>query len=291
MLRRIAITGLFLALLGAAAILILRPDLPERRLDGLGGDAERGAYLARLGGCFACHTDSGGGGKTLAGGAGIETPFGVFFGPNITMHEEDGIGAWSFEDFTRAVAEGISPAGEHYFPVFPFAHYSRFSDRQLADLWAAFRTVPPVAGKAPPNEVAFPFNQRILMGPWKAFFAEFGPLDPDPSRSAAWNRGRFLAEGPGHCGACHTPRNLFGGPKRSAAFVGGIGPDGEKIPAITRDALFAAGYDEDELALALRTGLMPEGDSFGGSMGEVVSGATRFWNGDDLRAIATYLLE
>lgn len=291
MLRRLAMMGLVAALLGAAAILLLRPDLPERQLAGLTGDAKHGAYLARLGGCFGCHTDAKGGGKVLAGGAGIETPFGTFYGPNITMHEGDGIGAWTFEEFARAVAEGVSPEGNRYFPVFPYAHYSRLSDQDLADLWAAFQTVPPVAGKGPANDVGFPFNQRILMGPWNAMFAEFGPLDRDSSRSDSWSRGRFLAEGPGHCGACHTPRNLFGGLRHSAAFVGGTGPDSEEVPAITRNALLAAGYDKDELALALKTGLTPEGDSLGGSMGEVVSGSTRFWSGDDLRAIAAYLLE
>ena len=289
MLRRLLIVGGALALVAAGiAFSTPAPKGPKRDLGGLTGDPARGAYLARLGGCFACHTRRGG--SVLAGGAPIRTPFGDFIGPNITMHKEDGIGAWSLADFARAVSDGVSPLGEHYFPVFPYTHYAAYSDQDLADLWAAFRTVPPVAGKTF-HDVAFPFNLRVLQGPWKALFADFQTLEPHPARSEQWNRGRWLAEGPGHCGACHTPKNPLGGAQTSRAFSGAVLPDGEKVPAITPEALKGAGYDARQLAIALKTGLAPDGDAFGGSMGEVISDATRYWSRDDLEAIAVYLAE
>ena len=286
--RRLLPTGGAIGLLGLGAVFALpAPSGPARDFDGLDGDAARGAYLARLGGCFACHTRRDG--PVLAGGSPIKTPFGDFTGPNITMHEEDGIGAWSLADFSRAVSDGVSPSGAHYFPVFPYAHYAAYSDQDIADLWAAFRTVPPAAGKTA-HDVAFPFNLRVLQGPWKALFAHFEPPASDPARSDQWNRGRWLTEGPGHCGACHTPKNPFGGAKVSRRFSGAVLPDGEKAPAITPDALKRRGYDAEQLAIALKTGLAPDGDALGGSMGAVVSGATRYWSRDDLEAIAAYLV-
>lgn len=291
MLRRLIIIGGALALVAGGIVLALPvPQGPKRDLFGLEGDVARGAYLARIGGCFACHTDAKAGGAVLAGGAAIETPFGTFYGPNITTHETDGIGAWTREEFAAAVADGVAPDGTHYFPVFPFTHYAAYSDQDLADLWAAFRTVPPVEGEALPHDLVFPVGERLLASRWKALFHEPETIEPDSSRSDAWNRGRWLAEGPGHCSACHTPRDLFGASSDDRLFEGGAGPDGEFIPAITPDTLRKEGWAADDIALALRTGIKPDGDALGGSMGEVVTGATRFWSGEDLEAIATYLL-
>lgn len=291
MLRRLIVFGGALAVLAGGIVLALPvPSGPERDLSGLEGNVERGAYLARIGGCFACHTDAKGGGAVLAGGAAIKTPFGAFYGPNITTHETDGIGLWTLEDFATALSDGTSPDGTHYFPVFPFGHYAAYSDQNMADLWAAFRTVPPVEGKAPPHNLVFPAGERLLASRWKALFHEHATLEPDPARSAKWNRGRWLAQGPGHCSACHTPRNLFGALSDDRLFEGGTGPDGEFIPAITPDVLQAEGWGSDDIVLALRTGIKPDGDALGVSMGEVVTGATRFWSSDDLTALATYLL-
>ena len=289
--RRLLVGASALALLVIGLVFALPvPTGPVRDLDGLTGNVANGAYLARVGGCFACHTDTKGGGAVLAGGAAIKTAFGAFHAPNITTHETDGIGAWSLEDFAIAMSDGISPNGEHYYPAFPYAHYAALSDQDMIDLWTAFRTVPAVEGRAPEHDLSFPFNQRILLGPWKSLFLEPVVLEPDPDESDDWNRGRWLAEGPGHCAACHTPRNILGGPRGAAQFEGGAGPDGEAIPPITASALEADGWTIDDLTLALRTGITPSGDALGGSMGEVVSGATRFWSPDDLRAIATYLM-
>lgn len=290
--RRLLIGASVIALLAVGSLFALPvPAGPDRDLDGLTGDVSRGAYLARVGGCFACHTDAKGGGAVLAGGAAIKTEFGSFYAPNITTDAKDGIGAWSLEDFSTAMSDGLSPAGEHYYPAFPYAHYAALSDQDMVDLWAAFRTVPPAEGRAPDHDLVFPFNQRVLLGPWKFLFLEPVSIGNDPTRSADWNRGRWLAEGPGHCGACHTPRNLLGGSDTLRRLAGSKGPDGEAIPAITAPALLADGWTAEDISLALKTGLVPSGDALGGSMGEVVSDATRYWSPDDLRAIAIYLLD
>lgn len=292
MLRRIAFGIVVLAGLGGVALLLWPvPMAAEGDFSGIEGDPARGAYVARLGGCFACHTDAKGGGAVLACGPPLQTPFGVFHAPNITMHKTDGIGAWTLKDFDRAMRSGLSPEGAHYYAAFPYAHYSRLSEGDIADLWAAFRTVPPVAGKAPSHALGFPFNQRALLRPWKTLFFDPSPLTVDPKRSANWNRGRYLVTGPGHCGACHTPRNALGAQRVSMALQGGKSPGGEAIPALTPNALRASGYSATELAIALKTGITPEGDALGGSMAKVISGATRFWSGEDLTAVATYLLD
>lgn len=292
MARRIISSALALLALGGAALFLWPvPMHAASDLTALKVDTARGAYVARLGGCFACHTDAKGGGAILAGGPPLNTPFGVFYAPNITMHETDGIGDWSIEDFDRAMRSGVSPKGDHYFPAFPYGHYTKMTDQDIADLWSAFQTVPPVANSAPEHKLSFPFDQRILLRPWKTLFLDPSELASDPERSALWNRGRYLTEGPGHCGACHTPRNLLGGERGGAVLAGTIDADGEKIPAITPGDLAKAGYGITDIAIALKTGVTPEGDVLGGSMTEVVSNATRFWAEDDLTAIASYLLD
>ncbi|GAB5471528.1 MAG: cytochrome c [Rhodospirillales bacterium] len=280
-------------LIGTAAAVYLMVAAPEpRRIQAEPGDAVRGTYLARLGGCIACHTDSKGGGALLAGGAAIETPFGTFYGPNITQDPDDGIGDWSLQDFAAAMTGGQSPAGFAYYPVFPYTHYTLLSDQEIADLWAALKTVPGVPGRAPANRIDPPFDQRFLLIAWQTLFLDAGPFRADPERSEAWNRGAFIVEGPGHCGACHTPRNLLGGPESDQALAGGSGgPGGEKVPAITAAALQAAGWSTGDIAFALKTGITPDGDSLGGSMGEVIQQGTSWLSDEDRQAIAVYLLE
>jgi len=282
-----------LLLVAAAAVAVfLATGAPEpRRIVAEDGDPVRGTYLARAGGCVACHTNPKGG-AMLAGGAPIETPFGTFYGPNITPHESDGIGAWSLEDFAAAMTAGVDPEGRRLYPVFPYPHYTLLQDQDIADLWAALKTVPATAGSPPSNDLDWPFGYRFLLAGWQALFLPRGPYEPAPGRSDAWNRGRFLVEGPGHCGACHSPRNLLGAEEAGEALSGGPnGPGGEKVPAITATALADAGWTASDVAYALKTGLTPEGDSLGGSMGEVISNGTSFLTDEDRAAIATYLLE
>ena len=210
----LSVCGITALLGGAAAAYLLRPvDVEARDLSGLVGDPSRGAYLARASGCFSCHTNGAKGGAVLAGGGPLKTPFGTFYAPNITMDRQNGIGAWTVEQFSAALTRGVSPRGENYYPAFVYPNYTRLGDQDIVDLWAAFKTVPPVPETAPAHELSFPFNRRILINAWKRLFFAPGRYEPDPSKSEHWNRGRFLVTGPGHCGACHTPRNLFRRPR------------------------------------------------------------------------------
>lgn len=274
----------------AAVLLVAAPEVPERDLSGLEGDVNRGAYVARLSGCIACHTNAKAGGAVLAGGAEIVTEFGSFHGPNITPHPVDGIGAWSLADFSRALTAGESPGGDHYFPAFPYAFYTRLTDQDVVDLWAAVQSVPAVEGGPPPHDLTPPFNWRWGVAIWKRLFFEADLPQPEADGSEAWIRGRYLAEAAAHCGACHTPRNLLGGRDTARKYQGGQGPGDEVIPAITPDALAREGWDRDSLRYALRTGITPSGDVFGGSMAEVVRDGTRFWSDADLEAIVAYVM-
>lgn len=277
---------------GALAVWTIQgPSTPPRDVAGLEGNVERGAYVARLSGCIACHTDAKAGGAVLAGGVRLGTPFGTFVTPNITPHERDGIGDWTLEDFAVAMTAGRSPDGSHYFPSFPYPFYTRLSDQDIVDLWAAVRSVPSVEGRAPDHELPFPFHLRIGAALWQRLYLDGATLEPVADRSDAWARGRYLALGPAHCGACHTPRDAFGGRATDRRFEGGMATDGEKVPAITRDALIGDGWTRDDLVYALQSGLMPDGDTFGGSMAEVVRDGTRYWSRADREALADYLFD
>lgn len=286
MLASVVIAGL--AVTGFVALPLDKP-LP-RSLDGIEGDVQRGAYVARLSACITCHTDARNGGQVLAGGAPIKTAFGTFHAPNITPDKEFGVGSWTLEDFAKALTHGVSPGGRQYYPAFPYAFFERMTDRDIADLWAAVNSVPPVNKPAPSHEIAFPLNTDIAPAVWQKLF--FVP--PDEVRDAGdadpMERGAYLVGGPAHCGACHTPRNLLGARDIDRRFTGGMASDGEKAPAITADALRKNGWTKKNLVYAMRTGLMPDGDSFSGSMARVVNGGTRFWTDADLDAVATYLL-
>ncbi len=255
------------------------------------GDVARGAYVARVAGCIACHTDADGGGAFLAGGAPIETTFGTFYAPNITPHTTDGIGDWSLSDFMAAMTAGKAPDGRHYFPVFPYAEYTRMTDQDIVDLWAAMQTVPPAAGRPPNHDIDQPFSNRTLLAVWNTLFLEPGTYEPDPGRSDAWNRGAYIVTGPGHCVACHTPRNVLGARNEELSLTGTRdGPEGDRVPSITGPSLRATGWSEDDIVFALRFGLTPDGDSLGGSMGHVVSDSTSWLSDEDLAAIAEYLM-
>lgn len=268
---------------GQAKAAVAQADFPQ-------GDPRRGAYLARMSGCIACHTDAKGGGKPLAGGAPIKTGFGDFLPPNVTPHRDDGIGAWTIADFARALRQGESPDGEPYYPAFPYDSYTGFSDQDVADLWAAFRTVPPVAGGPAGHDLDFPWSIRAGLSVWRALYFEPKRFAADPAKSPQWNRGAFIVEVAAHCGACHTPRTMLGGPDEDAPLAGGLIDVGKRVPAITPASLRAEGWDKGSLALALKTGLTPSGDAFGGAMAEVVREGTRWLSEDDRRAVATHLL-
>ncbi|PCI04427.1 MAG: cytochrome C [Hyphomicrobiales bacterium] len=276
----------------AAAALAYWPIEPENTVISLEGDAARGAYLARMSGCIACHTNSEKGGAPLAGGVALKTNFGTFYTPNLTTDKEFGIGAWTVGDFTKAVRHGISKSGEPYYPAFPYPFYSKLSDQDIADLWAAFQTVPAVSDPSKPLDLNFPFNFRPGLKLWRYAFLDEAQSEPVLAKSAAWNRGKYIVEGPAHCGACHTPRNLAGAREIDQRMEGaGDLPNGGKSPPITSTKLLAEGWTFSNLKYALRTGVRPDGDVFGGAMGEIVREGTSFLNDNDLAAISIYLLD
>lgn len=277
--------------LGYGALALWPLDADAAIEASLEGDPMRGAYLARASGCIGCHTDIGGGGRPLAGGPALDTDFGTFYAPNITTDENVGIGGWSLADFATAVRRGISPDGEPYYPVFPYPFYSRLTDQDVADLYAAFQTVAPVAQPAPISDVSFPFSERAGLKLWRALYFPGEPFEPDPERSDEFNRGKYLVEGPLHCGACHTPRNPFGARDVEHRFAGSDALPGEgKAPPITASTLEENGWTAPSLAFALKSGLTPSGDAFGGLMGEVVRDSTAFLNEPDRDAIAAFLM-
>lgn len=293
--RKIWLGLVAVAALGAAGLAVLKaiPIASQPMDTTLKGDADRGAYLARSSGCIACHTNFESGGAPLAGGVKLETPFGTLYSANLTTDPVHGIGAWTVEEFARAVRQGVSPDGDPYYPAFTYPFYQDFTDQDIADLWAAFKTVPPVAEPAPENEMVFPFSQRSLLKVWRALYLDPPRTEPVPGASQVWTRGKELVEGAAHCGACHTGRTLLGGRDHENQHFKGSGmlPGGGKAPAIDTKTLLARGWDIDSLAYALRSGITPSGDAFGGAMGEVVLYGTQFLSDGDLEAMATYLLD
>ena len=219
------------------------------------------------------------------------TPFGTFYPPNITSHPEAGIGSWTIEQFSAAMSDGEGPEG-HLYPAFPYDAYTLMSDQEIVDFFAALKAVPPVAEPARPHEVMFPFNIRLAMAGWKNIFFHPRRFEPDPAKSAEWNRGAYLANGPGHCVTCHSPRNLLGAIEAGKEFTGNRdGGPGGKTPDITAHDLIRKDYTEAALIDALKTGFTPDFDVLTGPMGEEIEDSTKHWSQEDLQAIATYLLD
>ena len=251
----------------------------------------RGAYLVRAGGCVACHTTPKGG-QPFAGGRAMATPFGTFYTPNITPDPDTGIGNWSDADFLRALRDGVSPAGEHYFPVFPYTSYTQMTQADALAIKAYLFSLPPVIAPRKAHAVGFPFSWRMLQTGWKLMFFRDGAFKPRPGRDQMVNRGAYLVRGLGHCGECHTPRSPLGGALIGLALAGTKdGPDGEKVPNITPDRETGIGkWSAAEIAELLKSGTKPDFDNVQGSMAEVVDDGTSHLTDEDRLAIATYLL-
>lgn len=234
------------------------------------GDAAAGRIVFYAGGCESCHMSPGlSDPLRLGGGQPLATPFGVFYPPNISPDPQSGIGAWSARDFAAALLDGVSPAGAHYYPVFPYTSYRLMRPQDVRDLFAFLKTLPAVQGRAPGIALGFPFNIRRALGIWKRLYAVDPPDWAATGPSDSWRLGRYLVEGPGHCVECHSPRNPLGGIAASARFQGGPLPDGKgKAPALTPVAL--KDWSKDDIAEALSSGVTPTGDSLGGAMAAVV---------------------
>ena len=287
--RRLVVLGVLAIVAVGMAVYFLRPVSGPARDLTLVGDVSRGDYLIRLGGCVACHTDTAGGRPLLSGGAGLATPFGTFVPPNITSDPVAGIGGWTLAQFADAMSNGMGPQG-HLYPAFPYENYTLMSDQEIADLYAALQATEPVSAPATASQVPFPFNIRLAMAGWKNLFFVPKRFMPEEGRSESYNRGKYLAYGPAHCVACHTPRNALGALDWGNALAGSPGGTGGKAPAITREALVGEGYDQEVLAQTLLDGFTPGFDVLGGPMGEVIADSTSHWTDADRAAIAEFLL-
>lgn len=245
----------------------------------------RGRELAAIGACAVCHTaDSG---AVNAGGRALETPFGTIFSTNITPDPETGIGAWSYPAFERAMRDGIHRDGSHLYPAFPFDHFARTSDADLQALYAYLMAQDAVATPRPMNALRFPFNIRPLLAGWNALFHTATPFTPDPTRSQAWNRGAYLVEGLGHCGACHTPRNALGA-ERAGAYLAGALAEGWEAPPLGALSRAPIPWSEDELFAYLRSGTSRFHGAAAGPMAPVIRELAAVPNAD-IRAMAVYL--
>lgn len=256
------------------------------------GDAERGERVFWASGCASCHAREGATGDDmleLAGGLELETDFGTFVAPNISMHPTDGIGDWSAADLANAMLRGVSPDGRHYYPAFPYASYARMEMGDVADLYAFMRTLPEVEGRASGNALAFPYTIRRGVGLWKAMHLDEGPVLALPDEDDTVARGQYLVEGPGHCGECHTPRDFTGGLDTSRWLAGGPSMEGPgRIPNITPSADGIGSWSEFEIAAYLESGFTPDFDSAGGRMAAVIRNLARLPE-EDRQAIAAYL--
>ncbi len=247
---------------------------------------ERGRMLAAAGDCVVCHTAPGG--TPNAGGRAMATPFGTIHTTNLTPDPETGIGQWSFSAFQRAMREGVSRDGRHLYPAFPYTAFAKTSDDDLMALYAYLMAQPAVPAAAPATELRFPFNLRPLMAGWNALFHDPTPYQPDARRSAEWNRGAYLVNGLGHCGACHTPRNAFGAEQGGRAYLGGAMIDGWEAPALTALSRAPVPWSADELYRYLRTGHSASHGMATGPMAPVVRQLAALPDAD-IRAMATYL--
>ena len=251
---------------------------------------KRGAYVMAAADCESCHTDKQHKGPPLAGGRALATPFGTFYGRNITPDKETGIGDWTEAQFHRALRDGIDDDGDFLFPVFPYPSFTGMSDADISDLYAYLMAQKPVAQRNKPHEVKFPFGFRPLLFFWRELFFSPGPLQPVAGQSAEWNRGRYLAEAVAHCEECHTPRNFLGALDRDRGYAGNPqGPDGQKAPNITPDVATGIGkWSVDDIVEVLTTGMMPDNDMVAHGMAEVVDGTAKLTDADR-HAIAVYI--
>lgn len=248
----------------------------------------RGAYLARAGNCVGCHTARGG--EEYAGGRGIETPFGVVYAPNITPDRETGLGAWTEAEFWRALHHGRSRDGRLLYPAFPYPSYTKVTREDSAALYAFLQSLPPVRQPNRPHELRFPYNLQASLAVWRALFFRAQAFQPDPGRTAQWNRGSYLVQGLGHCVACHSGRNWLGATNGDGELGGGLIPMQHwYAPSLTAGHEAGVGdWSIEEIGALLSTGLSPRGTAMG-PMAEVVYRSTQYLSAEDVRAMAVYL--
>ena len=265
----------------------------------------KGKYLVTIGDCISCHTRPGG--DEFAGGLGLKTPFGTIYTPNITPDKDSGIGGWSEEQLARAMHEGLDDDGDHLYPAFPYTAYTKVTDEDVHAIYAYLKTIKPVSYNPPKNEMPFPFSQRGLMAVWNKLFFTAGRYEPDAKQSAEWNRGAYLVQGLGHCGACHTPRNQLGGEKSSLALTGAVYQDDivdsvHEQEIVKQDGMIRewstanltqspqglANWSAEEIAQYLKTGHTDYAGATG-PMATVVANSLKYLTDEDAHAMGVYI--
>jgi mono/diheme cytochrome c family protein len=252
----------------------------------------KGEYLARAGDCIACHSVPGG--KAFAGGLRMGTPMGAIYSTNITPDPETGIGNYTFEDFDRAVRSGVAKDGHRLYPAMPYPSYAKISDDDLHALYTFFmKEVPPVKQANKKSEIPWYLSPRWPLAVWNVIFAPKGAYVAKPDHDEAWNRGAYLIQGLGHCGACHTPRGLAFQEKAlddsSSTYLQGAELDAWSAPNLRGDLRTGlGGWTQDNIAAFLKSGHNDRGTAFG-SMLDVVNNSTPYLSDEDLNAMAAYL--
>jgi len=284
--------GVLAALAAIVAWLNVRGEAPlssaAPRVAASAGQVARGEALTRAGDCTGCHTARGG--RFLAGGRAIETPFGNVFASNLTPDAETGLGRWSADEFWRALHHGRSKSGRLLYPAFPYPNYTRVSRDDADAMFAYLQSIPAVAQKNLAHTLAFPFGTQAALAIWRALYFRPAEHVDDPARSAEWNRGAYLVEGLGHCNACHSARNALGATRGTLDLQGGLIPvQNWYAPSLAspREAS-VAGWPKDEVVQLLKTGIAPQGFVMG-PMSDVVLNSTQHLSDADLAAMATYL--
>jgi mono/diheme cytochrome c family protein len=246
----------------------------------------RGKALTEAADCAGCHTADPA--KPFAGGRLIATPFGGIYSPNLTPDRDTGIGAWSDDEFYRALHEGIAPDGSRYYPAFPYPNFTRLIRDDVLAIRAYLATLAPIRNITPPPQLHWPLNYRVVMRAWNFLFFRPGIFEPDQNKSAEWNRGGYLVEGPAHCGVCHTPKNRFGADRRRHRYGGGRvqGWFAPRLDNAPRSGLQS--WDVDDIVEYLQSGRNGRSHA-GGAMAEVVANSTSVMSDADVHAIAVYL--
>ena len=244
----------------------------------------RGATLVAMGNCAECHTAAGG--KALAGGFPVPTPFGTIYGTNLTPDAQTGIGRWSEAAFARAMHEGVRRDGAYLYPAFPYTHFTRVSDADVKAIYAYLMTRPPVRNDVPKTQLPFPLNIRLVMAGWNLLYFGPGRFTPVSGKDEAWNRGAYIAEGLAHCGACHTPRNSLGAEVKQSRYAGGEA-EGWDAPALNDKSPSPAPWTKAELATYLTAGFARDHGVAAGPMAGVTR-ALKKLPVSDVTALATY---
>jgi mono/diheme cytochrome c family protein len=290
-----AALGLFAGALGAY-LFWPEPAAPAPDIATLDASAERGRYLATVGNCQTCHTAKGG--QPYTGGVRFQTAFGVLYSTNITADEQTGIGGWSFADFYHSMKRGVRPDGTHLYPAFPYTSFAKMTDADIASVYLHLKTIEPARVAAKANDLSFPYNLRFGLRAWNKLFHTPETFVADPARSAEWNRGAYLVQGPAHCGACHTPRNWLGAEQNDAALRGGVLVD-EVSPGkyrewsavnLTPAKTSLGNWSTESLVAYLKQG-ESENAVVHGPMTDVIINSTRHLEDADVQAIARYLKE